>query len=28
VLANAVSPRQPGSIQSVVPRDDTKRLEQ
>jgi hypothetical protein len=28
VLANAVSPRQPGSIQSVVPRDDTQRLEQ
>ena len=28
VLANAVSPRQPGSIQSVVPSDDTHRLEQ
>ena len=28
VLANAVSPSQPGSIQSVVPRDDTQRLEQ
>ncbi len=28
VIANAVSPRQPGSIQSVVPQDDTRRLEQ
>jgi len=28
VIANAVSPRQPGSIQAVVPRDDTQRLEQ
>jgi hypothetical protein len=28
VLANAVSPRAPGAIQSVVPRDDTRRLEQ
>ncbi|GAA5034895.1 hypothetical protein GCM10023258_36190 [Terrabacter aeriphilus] len=27
VLANAVSPRQAGSIQSVVPRDDTRRIE-
>lgn len=27
VLANAVSPRQAGSIQSVVPRDDTPRIE-
>ena len=28
VIANAVSPREPGSIQSVVPQDDTRRLEQ
>ena len=28
VIANAVSPREPGSIQSVVPQDDTQRLEQ
>jgi hypothetical protein len=28
VLANAVSPRQAGSIQSVTPRDDTPRIEQ
>ena len=28
VIANAVSPREPGSIQSVVPQDETRRLEQ
>ncbi len=28
VIANSVSPRQPCSIQSVVPQDDTQRLEQ
>ena len=28
VIANAVSPRQPGSIQSVTPQDDLHRIEQ
>ena len=28
VIANAVRPREPGSIQSVTPQDDTQRLEQ
>jgi len=28
VVANAVTPRQPGSIQSVTPRDDVRRIEQ
>jgi hypothetical protein len=28
VIANAVRPREAGSIQAVTPRDDTRRLEQ
>ena len=28
VIANAVAPSQPGSLQAVTPRDDTPRIEQ
>jgi hypothetical protein len=28
VVANAVAPRQPGSLQSVTPQHDTRRIEQ